>query len=676
MKLDPITLEILANKVVAATEEMANTLQRTARTLFVKEAADYACTLMGRDGLVMAYPPASGATIFINMDANPTLRCVPDLEPGDVIVTSDPYASGGMVTHTPDITLLAPYFHDGKIVAYGFAFVHSTDVGGAVPSSIAPSLADIFAEGLRIPPVKLCRKGELNNDVVAFIKANSRIPAENMGDIRAMLGGLERGRQRVADIIARHGVEAFLTCQDDLKEYSAAKARAVLRKLPDGEYDFWDYMDDDLVSRFPIRLRVRMTVKDGAIHLDLTGTDPQVPAAYNVATFSRLHEWFTLRLISFICTQEPDIILNGGMFRSVTINCPLGTVMNAEFPAAVGLRSNPSRRFNDAMTGALLKASPDLMAAPTPGTQLIFVLGEYDEAGIDRNVVILEPMSGGMGGYKGADGVDGRDSTMSNMANHSIEFVESDTAVIVHEYDIRADSGGAGEWRGGTGQTITIEVLRDGGTIVPRGMERMRFSPWGVMGGRPGGNFRMVLDRGKPNERPLAKCDSFTVNKGDLVTVDMSGASGFGDPLNRDAQAVARDVRQGFVSAAAAEEEYGVVLDKNNVVDSAKTEQLRGHRAKGRNRPDFDFGPEREAWETVFDDATMNELTRRIFELPRSARYEARRRIFEAAVPGLPRSGSGESLVDFLKDPKAARARLRKAMDETFAKFGPRQAVQ
>ena len=661
MKLGPVLLEILANKVVAASEMMASALQRTARTLFVKEAADYACALVGLHGRIFAHPRASGVTLFVNLDATTTLAAIPELDPGDVIVTNDAYLSGGMATHSPDITVIEPYFHDGRIVAYGWCFIHSTDVGGAVPSSIAPSLHEIFQEGLRIPPMKLMRKGVMNDNFVSILKANSRIPEENMGDVRAMLAALYTGRKRVEDIIQRHGVEPFLACQDDLLDYSEIKAREVLKRLPDGVYDFWDYLDDDLVSRIPVRIRIRMTVKDGAVHLDFTGTDPEVKAAYNIATFGRLHEWFTMRFTSFLCTHDPTIVLNAGMYRPISATNPIGTVLNAEFPAAVGLRSNPARRFNDAVTGLLLKAAPDLMAAPTPGTQLVFVLAEFDTSGVERNVTILQPLSGGMGAFKGHDGVDCRDSTMSNMSNHCIEFVEADCGVVIREYDIRPDSGGAGRWRGGVGQKMTVEILRDGGSVVPRGMERMRFPAWGVAGGRASAPFRMIVDDGRSPPSLLAKVDQFPVNKNGVVTVLMPGASGYGDPYGRHPQDVLRDVEAGFVSRGAADSDYGVVIGDNGAVDAAATTKRRAKRAKP--NLDFDFGPEREAWERVFDDVTMCDLNRRLFELPRSVRYETRRCVFEFAVPNLPRSGGAPSLTNILSDDSAARARLRKAMD-------------
>ena len=443
MRTDPVLLEILANKSVAAAIEMATTLQRTARTIFVKEAADFACALVGVDGRVFAHPPAMGVGLFVDMDATATIAAIPDLEPGDVILTNDPWDSGSLVTHLPDLTLVQPYFHDDRIVAYGWAFIHSTDIGGITPGSVSPIHTDVYQEGIRIPPVKLVRRGETNADVMNFIKANCRIPVENEGDILAMLAGLRTGAQRVAGIIDSHGVEAFLAGQEDLLDYSEAKARAVYRRIPDGTYEFWNYMDDDLVTTIPVRLRVKMTVEDGRIHVDVTGTDPQVRAAYNICAMDRMHEWLTLRFISFVCTYDPTTILNHGVFRPITMTNPRGTVLNADFPAAVTARDIPARRFNTALTGAFLKAVPDLMAAPSAGAAWSFVIAEYaDESSSERKVGMIEPMRGGTGGFKGGDGCDARDNTMSNMSNHPVEFVEADHGVILRAYDVRPDSGG------------------------------------------------------------------------------------------------------------------------------------------------------------------------------------------------------------------------------------------
>ena len=660
-RLDPVTLEILSNKTSAATDQMAATLQRSARSTFVKEAADFGTGLVDPSGRVFAYPSSASVQFLIDSDCGPTIRAVPDVEPGDVIVTNDPYASEGLASHMPDLHMLRPYFHKGRVVCYGWCYIHATDIGGAVPSSISPSNREIFQEGLRIPPIKAVRKGHFNPDFVALFAANSRTPAMNMGDVQAMVGCLETGAREVTEMITRHGIDAVLACQDELQDYSALKSRQVLRRLPDGVFDFWDYMDDDLVSSIPVRLRVRMSVDDGRVNFDFSGTDPQVDSAYNIATAGKRHHWLTVRLTGFMLTHDPTMPLNAGLFRHITVTNPPGTIINAEFPAAVGIRHATGRRLTDAMTGALLKAAPESVAAPTCGATVPFVLAEADPRTGGRRLMVIEPLRGGMGAWNGGDGVDARDATTSNLNNHPIEVVEAEAGVIVREYDVPIDSGGPGRWRGGTGQMLTIEVLRDGGTILARGMERMRFPPYGVAGGRPGAPFRAILNKGRPGERPLSKIDQLAVGAGDTVTFMLPGASGYGDPYRRPPAKVLEDVEMGFVSRAAAESEYGVIIVEGRV-DSDATHRRRDRSRDGTPRHGFDFGTEREAWETVFDDATMEEINRRLFLLPPSLRSKTRRRIFARALPDLPPVG-GRPLAEVVADADEVRARLCSAMN-------------
>jgi N-methylhydantoinase B len=670
MQLDPVLLEILANKAASVADEMSATLQRASRSTFVKEAADFCTGIVDRNGQIFAYPPSASVQFLVDADWGATIRAVSDVEEGDVIITNDPYRSQALSTHLPDIHMIKPYHHKGEIVAYGWCFIHFTDVGGSVPSSIAPSCHELFQEGLVIPPMKVVRRGVLNEDFVRIFRANCRIPDINMGDIQAMLGALNLGGRRVADMIERHGLATFLAGQTALQDYASEKARAVFRRLPDGDYEFWDFMDDDLVSRIPVRVRVKMTVKGGDLHLDVTGTDPQVAAAYNVPTMGRRNYWLTMRLASFVCTHDKTAPMNAGLFRPITVTNPPGTVLNAEFPDAVGIRSAPSRRLSDALTGAILKAAPDLMAAPTCGASAAIVLAEYDGEGRNRNVMVLEPTRGGLGAGKGFDGVDARDPSMSNLRNHPVEAVEAEAGVLIREYDIRPDSSGAGEWRGGVGQHLTVEILRHGSSILSRGMERLRFPAFGVCGGRPGKPLRAILNKGRAEERPLTKIDELKVQAGETVTFLMPGASGYGDPYRRPAEKVRTDVEQGFVSRAVARREYGVVIGDDGRLDAAATKRLRAARPHHDAREGFDFGPEREAWEAVFDDALMGELNRRLYALPKSVRYETRRRIFETALPDLPVAGDGTPLTSVLGDPEGIRARVLAAMEEAFGE-GP-----
>lgn len=483
-----------------------------------------------------------------------------------------------------------------------------------------------------------------------------------MGDVRAMVGSMEIGAQRVADLIDQHGVEAFLTCQSDLMNYTAAKAREVLRRLPDGEYDFWDYMDDDMISRVPVRVRVKMTVNDGNVHLDLTGSDPHSKTAYNVPTNGQRNYWISFRLTSFLTTYDQTMYKNAGLYRHISAHNPKGTIFHAEFPDAVSIRASAPWRLSDAVAGTILKAAPDLMCAVTGGTMMPFALAEHTAEG-GRIVNVIQPLRVGMGAFCGRDGVDGRDNSMNNMRNHPLEMVEHDSGVVIRNYDLRPDSGGPGRWRGGAGQQLTLEILRDGGVIVARGMERMRFPPWGVDGGQPGVVLRVILNQGQPNEREVGKIHELHVNAGDTLTVLMPGGGGFGDPYLREPKSVLQDVILGFVSRSGAKRDYGVVI-KGAAVDLAATKTLRLSRKRDNVGADFGFGSERLAWESVFDDTTMFEINQRLLNLPKSVRHDRRRRLFEDAVPGL--AGGTKTLAKLLANPDAARVRLRRAMKDAF----------
>ncbi|MEM9903273.1 MAG: hydantoinase B/oxoprolinase family protein [Pseudomonadota bacterium] len=656
--MDPVTLEILQTQMQAATEEMAITLARTARSTYVKDAADFATALANLDGKFFAYPANMGVSGFLDLDCSTAIRAVPNLAPGDVIITNHPYESGGLSTHMPDLQLIKPYFHAGRIVCYGWDFIHSADIGGGVPSSISPRFTELFQEGLQIPPMKLVKAGEMNADFAAIYRANCRVPDLNMGDIKAMLAALTVGERRVADLIARHGEAVFKAAQSATVAYAAEKARAVQRRLPDGSYTFWDYMDDDYATPIPIRIRCAMTVSGGHVHLDFTGSDPQVIAAYNVPTGGLRHPWLTLKLMHLIGSYDRSAPLNYGLFENITVHVPKGTVLNPEFPAAVGVRHATAIRINDAVVGAIATALPGLIPAPSGGTVVPTVIAEQNPATGSRSVMVIQSLVGGTGARQGGDGVDGRDSGLANLYNTPLERAEADTGVIVEAYGLRPDSGGAGQWRGGTGLEMRMRIDRAGTAVLGRGLERFVFRPWGVAGGAPGAPCRVILNHGQSGARDLGKLDMYVAEAGDRVTILTAGGGGFGDPFARDAHAVLRDVVAGFVSPRAAARDYGVVI-KDAALDLDATAALR---AAPPPRPPFDFGPERAAWEAVFDDATLSTLAARLLALPATVRAQTRRRLFEAAVPALA-DIQAKGMPAVMEDPAAIRARLQKALD-------------
>jgi N-methylhydantoinase B len=628
MKLDPVTLEIMATKVAAVAEEMGYTLQRTGRTLYVKETADFGTALAARNGKFFSYPNAIGVSGFVDLDCLPTIRAVGGLDEGDVVITNNPYRSAGLSTHTPDLHVIRPIYVDGELVCYAWAFLHSSDVGGRVPSSISPSSTEVFQEGLLLPPIRLVRRGEPVEEVFGIIAANSRTPDENVGDIKAMLAALAYAERRVREIVAQHSVAQFLDCQDDLFEYSRQKARAAFRRIRDGDYAFWDWLDDDLVTPYPRRIRVRIAVQDGELVLDFDGTDPQSLSAFNVPTLGTRHPWLSLRLVSLALTLDPTIPVNAGILDNLTIRAPQGSILNPRFPAATGVRHATAIRVDNVLTGALAQALPEIMPACSGGIVIPIVFAENDPDTGSSNVIVVEPAVGGMGARHGHDGVDGRDSSIANLANNPIETIEGNASLRIVEYGLRPDSGGAGQWRGGNGVAITFEILTDQATILGRGMERFRFRPWGLAGGAAGAPARTLLNVGTPGEKDLGKIDTVTVKRHDRFTILTPGAGGYGNPFARDPAQVADDVRKGFVSAEAAARRYGVALDADGDVDADATGRLRSA------APTPDTDPLRESWEQVFPDADVTALNHRLYALPPGPANHRRSQILAKVLDG------------------------------------------
>ncbi|MDT0681613.1 hydantoinase B/oxoprolinase family protein [Roseicyclus sp. F158] len=667
MTLNSFDLEILRHKTVAAAEEMGLTLLRSARTIYVREVADFATALVGLDGKPFAYPSDLGLSAFVDLDLKPTLERTGPLREGDVILSNLPYANGGLSTHLPDLQLVRPIFVGGELIAYGWAMAHTSDIGGGVPSSISPRFSDVYQEGLQLPPVRLMKEGRMDEDLLAVYLANCRSPETNLGDVRAMIGALEAGARRLTEIAASHGTETILSFQTALRDYAAEKARAVLRQIPDGSYDFQDYLDHDFVSNVPLRLKLRLTARDGAVDLDFAGTDPQVASAFNLPTAGERHPYLTLRLLQLIGTADKTVPMNHGALSGVTTQTPPGSVVNPDYPAACGVRHAVMLRLMDLVSGALLTACPGIVPAAGGGTVLPVVLAETDATTGRRKSAVIQSIIAGGGAREGGDGVDGRESGMSNTRNSPIEATEDAAPVRVELYGLRPDSGGPGRFRGGLGLVYRIRMLKPDLAILARGLERFRFAPWGVAGGRSAPPCRVILNEGTKRERDITRIDILPVAEGDTLTFMTPGGGGYGDPFARDPEAVRRDVARGFVSAASAAQDYGVILTAAGDVDANATEAAR-IAAPDRAHTGFDFGPERDLWESVMDDATATRLNAALGHLPASARTTRRRMILEAAIPAL--AEDTLSLADSLRDPGAVRSLLLAHIESLEAEHG------
>jgi len=633
--LDPVTLEIMIQRFRSIPEEMAYALQRTGYTVFVNETADLGVALVSPEGKIFGFPTSIGITMFVNLDFSAVIAEAGTFAEGDILVWNDPYTSGGVGSHLPDISMLMPVFCDGRLVCFVFAYVHSTDVGGKVPGSLSPTSGEIFQEGLRIPPTRLYRAGEVNEDVRRLILTNCRTPKDNWGDMRAMVTALRVGADRVAQLVERYGHGTLEAARRRALDYSEERSRRVIAGIPDGTYSFADYLDDDVVSEIPVKLCVAITVSGDSLHIDFTGTDPQLRSAFNLYSLGRPHPWIIYKLMFLLLTLDRQIPLNAGVLRPVTVHIPEGSVLNCRFPAAVGLRTTTGVRVQDAICGALAQALPDMVPAAGAGYMAPIVFAEHDPATGGPKVTVIEPMVGGTGATSKTDGLHARDVVdIANLRNNPLEIVESQASVRILRYGLQPDSGGAGRRRGGCGQVIVFEVLAAECLITARGMERHRFAPWGLDGGGGGAKARLlVMPAGARDFAPTAKIDGLALKLGDRVRIETPGGGGHGDPLAREPERVLRDVIEGFVTAEGALRDYGIVV-ADGAVDAAATAECRRRMQASRlPRPAgriHTLGQDRVDYEARWTPALWSDFIGRIYSLPPTFRGEARARIWRA----------------------------------------------
>lgn len=605
LRTEPIELEIFAKQFAAIAEQMAITVAKTSHTTFVRETQDFGAAMATIDGAFFAYPRTLGASTLLGLPFADCINAIERYEDGDFILTNDPFLSKAGCTHVPDITAWSPVFVEGELLCFTWGFIHSSDMGGAVPGSIAPSLTDTFQEGIRLPPIKLYRNGLLNDDVRAILRNNVRIPDQLWGDIQALRAGHHIAMRKMQALATRHGVAKLRTVMEDLLTYSELKANEVFKSLPAGTYEFSDYLEDDTVSDVPIRIRLAMTVSaEGRIHLDYTGTDPQVDSSYNVPTAGKVHPWVIAGLMYFIVSQDPDIPTNAGFFRAITVTLPKGSLVHPIFPAAIGLRSLSGVRILEVLMGVLGQAAPAKTPAAGSGVSTIVLLSVPDYERSGRRIHVINPCVGGSGGRPMGDGFDGVDFTLGFMRNTPAEILEAETFIVVREFAFVPDSGGPGQYRGGLGIALEFQVFAPDATVVARGMDRTRFHPWGVHGGHPGARMRPALvNAGTDREQSIRKINFLKLNPGDRVRLVTSGGGGYGNPLMRDVERVRTDVELGFVSRSAARDIYGVMFDANGAIDGDKTAAEREKRLTGQASapiPSFNFGNERDEYESAW----------------------------------------------------------------------------
>jgi len=583
--IDQVTLDIIENTLSNARYEMDRVLETTAVSPVIREQSDQFPLIADRHARMVI--GQFGSAIPTILEHSPYE--VSDLRDGDVIALNDPYMCDGSVSHTPDLLLLRPIFFEGDLVGYSSQWGNLIDVGGTAAGSMPISARSIYHEGVRMPPIKLYDQGKLNEEALRLFCHNTRAPKEVEADVKAIAAGTAAGAARVVELCERYGKDTYLeACDAILNRTRSALIELIRQYLPDGKrFDFEDFADDDGLGTGPIRLKMTMWRDGDTINVDWSGTDAQVPGSVNFFLNPEMFKMFVG--VFLIMAFAPDVVFNDGYSDLIKVNIPEGSVLKPEFPAPLGNRLTLMARHFDVF-GAVFSKMLGLQFAVSGsyGTSPNFVYSGTDSKG--ENYQILEILYGGIPARPAGDGLDGH-SWWPLFKAVPTEYLEKYYPLRVESYSVRTDSGGAGYHRGGHGVAKMYTFLEDG--LITFQDDRAQTYPWGVNGGKYGQSSYKTLLRVTGEEWSLpSKVENVRVHKGDRLMFATAGAGGQGDPLDREPERVAKDVRAGLVTVDAARDDYGVVLGADGEADDAATTAERERqRASREPRPDFDFGP-------------------------------------------------------------------------------------
>ncbi len=597
---DAIGVEVFANLFKAVVDEMAWVVLRSSHTTFVKETQDFGVALVTPEGEMFAYPYGSGATVLMGVAMDSVTQGIA-WEEGDVVITNDPYATRGMVMHLNDIYAFRPVFVDGELLCLAWTFIHCTDVGGYAPGSIDMQNSEVFQEGLRMRPVKLFKRGVLNEEVWNLFADNCRIPSLNWGDMTACVAALTKAETRMQRLAERYGRGEVRRAMYATLDRTEALTRTVLSQLPQGSYTFTEYFEDDYVSDVPVRIVVKLTVRgDGTIELDYTGSDPQVRAALNLPTGNMNHHPFlAMSAVNYVVTKSEAIHINAGILRCIDLVLPEASVVNASFPAACGMRFTTAMRVHDLVLGALTKAIPGKVPVAGSGVLVVTYISTSELGGAGR-VVVANPVSGGSGASGERDGISGAEMSVAFLRNVPVEVLEAEAPVVVRRFSLAPDSEGPGKYRGGFGVAYELEIKHPSAVVVMRGKDRQRFCAWGAGGGLASTTSGNIGTRRNSQSHDIGKRTVYRAELGEVIRLWGGGGGGFGEPFERDPEMVAADVAAGLVSPERAREIYGVAV-ANGAVDAKATAALRGPQRDigDDSQGSFDFGLARTEWERV-----------------------------------------------------------------------------
>jgi N-methylhydantoinase B len=551
-RVDPVTLSVLWNRFLAVSEEMGSTLRSTAFSEAVREGDDFSTGIFDRQGRLIAQgnftPGHTGAMPSV---VRSVLEYFPaeTLRPGDAVVANDSFIGSG---HFPDIFMVTPVFEGDRILGYMVNIAHHVDVGGAAPGSQeVAGVTSAVQEGLRILPVRLIRNGEFEPDLLRMITANVRVPDKLVGDLKAQRNANHVGAQRFCALFAEYGHNVIDTVVEEIFTRSEARMRAAIEAMPDGSYEFEDWLDDAGPGSPPVRVHVQLCIDGDDLEIDFSASSDQVPAGINCyINYTTAYAAFAVKVLADALLPQ-----NHGTARPIRVIARDGSFFNPRYPAPSGGRAACQVRIFEVVNGALAKVLPGKAMGAMAHWSNPNISGIDARTG--ESFLQYDLLFGGYGGLAWRDGIEAMSPVM-NCSNIPVEILEASNPLLFHRLELIADSGGAGEFRGGCGLRKDVEIRTDEAVVTLLG-DRHVNQPYGLFGGAAGKLARTVLER-DGTSRDLSSKETFALRRGDVLSYRLSGAGGYGAVALRDPERIEADLADGFVTEAGARDDFGVTV--------------------------------------------------------------------------------------------------------------------
>ena len=572
--LDPVTLAVLKGRLEQIANEMDATLYRSAFNPIIAEAHDACHGLYDAKTGATLVQGTAGLPIFVGAMAFAVKAVIERIakgianNAGDTWIFNDPYEGG---THQNDFRLIRPVFRDGGLFCWLASVGHWLDIGGGVPGGYNPKATETFQEGVRIPPVKLVQAGAMQTDILEILQANTRLPASNWGDLNAQLNALDIGEKRLHALLDDYGVATIEQALDAFTRRAEALMRSEIAALPDGTYSYDDFLDNDGIVDEPLKIALDLTIRGSDMTLDFSRSSPPCRGPLNIAYATTVASCYVALKHVF-----PHVPANAGVLAPITFNIPTTTLLAAGYPKPMAGYTETILRVIDCVFGVIAKLAPERANGSPYATINALSLAGYRANG--NRWVMFSFFGGGLGGNPEGDGLNHGNNPISTATIPPAEILEAAYPILFTQWALRPDSGGTGRHRGGSGAIYEIEVLSEGGADVALIGERGKFTPFGVAGGGPAAANRFIYDTadGKRSPAMVTKITDIHIRNGERVRLESPGGGGYGLPYERTPEAVAADVRGGYIGREAAQRDFAVALTAAGLVDTEETARLRG----------------------------------------------------------------------------------------------------